>query len=93
MGEYSVGEALNLFLERSNWKPKVNELRLREDWEKIVGKTIARYTERINLMDKKLYIHTDVAALKQELQLGKVQLIVKINTYYNDNIVSEIIIQ
>ena len=42
MGSYSIGEALNLLLERSKWKPKVTELRLREEWEEIVGKTISR---------------------------------------------------
>jgi predicted nucleic acid-binding Zn ribbon protein len=93
MGSYSIGEALNLLLEKSRWKPKVNELRLRNEWETIVGKTIAKYTRTIQIRDKSLTIYTDVAALKQELLLGKDQLIVRINEYFQERVVTEIIIK
>lgn len=93
MGTYSVGDALNLLLEKSKWKPKVIELKMREEWTEIVGKTIAKYTNNINMHDKKLTIYTDVAPLKQELQLGKDQLIILINKYFNERVVDEIIIK
>ena len=53
MGSYSIGEALNLLLEKSRWKPKVVELRLRQEWEQITGKTIAqrRFTSDQELRD------------------------------------------
>ncbi len=73
MGSYSIGEALNLLLEKSHWKPKVVELRMRDG--------------------KKLTIYTDVAPLKQELLLGKEQLIARINEYFEDKVVDEIIIK
>ena len=90
MGSYSVGEALNMLLERSQWKPKVHELRMRDEWEQIVGKTIARYTRNINLSNKKLTIYTDIAPLKHELQLGKEQLVQKINEYFGERVVEDI---
>jgi len=93
MGSYSIGEALNLLLEKSHWKPKVVELRMRDEWEAIVGKTISRYTRNINLFNKKLTIYTDVAPLKQELLLGKDQLLVRINEYFAERVVEEIIIK
>lgn len=93
MGSYSIGEALNLLLEKSHWKPKVVELRMRDEWEQIVGKTIAKYTRNINLRDKKLTVYTDVAPLKQELLLGKEQLAVRINEYFGERVVAEIIIK
>ena len=89
MGSYSVGEALNMLLERSQWKPKVHELRMRDEWEQIVGKTIARYTRNINLSNKKLTIYTDIAPLKHELQLGKEQLVQKINEYVGERVVED----
>ena len=93
MSTYSIGEALNLLLEKSHWKPKVTELRMRDEWEQIVGKTIARYTRSISLYGKKLTIHTDVAPLKQELQLGKEQLKDRLNEYFDERVVEEIIIK
>lgn len=93
MGSYSIGEALNLLLEKSHWKPKVVELRMRDEWEAIVGKTISKYTRNINLYNKKLTIYTDVAPLKQELQLGKEQLMANINEYFAEHVVDEIIVK
>jgi predicted nucleic acid-binding Zn ribbon protein len=93
MGVYSIGEALNLLLEKSHWKPKVNELRMRQEWETIVGKTISKYTRSMSLNGKRLTIYTDVAPLKQELLLGREQLVVRINEYFEERVVEEIIIK
>lgn len=93
MGQYSIGEAINLLFEKSRWKPKVNELRMRQEWEEIVGKTIAKYTRNIALFNQVLTIYTDVAALKQELLLGKEQLVTRINEYFEERVVEEIMIK
>jgi predicted nucleic acid-binding Zn ribbon protein len=93
MGSYSIEEALNLLLEKSHWKPKVMELRMRDEWETIVGKTIAKYTRNVNLLGSVLTVYTDVAPLKQELLLGKEQFIARINEYFNEKVVTEIIIR
>lgn len=93
MGQYSIGEALNLLLEKRKWKHKVQELRMQQEWEQIVGKTIARYTRNILLNGDVLTIFTDVAALKQELYYGKQQLIATINEYFNEGVVRDIIVK
>ena len=93
MGQYSVGEALSLLLVKSAWKPKVTELRLRAEWEDIVGKTVAKYTRNISLRDRTLTIVTDIAALKQELHFGKAALIASINAHMGETVVSDIVVK
>lgn len=93
MGQYSIGEALNLLLVKSAWKPKVTELRLKNEWEEIVGKTVAKYTRSVSLKDRTLTIVTDIAALKQELHFGKAALIVSINAHLGETAVSDIIVK
>ena len=93
MGQYSIGDALNQLLEKSHWKPKIHELRLKEEWEAIVDKTISKYTRDLSLYNKKLTIYTDVAPLKQELLYGRDQLIVRINEYFGERVVEEIVIK
>lgn len=93
MGSYSIGEALSLLLEKSKWKHKVNELRMQQEWEDIVGKTISKYTRNVMLHGEVLTVYTDVAALKQELYFGKQQLIVRINEYFKERVVGDIIVK
>ncbi|HTM66810.1 MAG TPA: DUF721 domain-containing protein [Flavipsychrobacter sp.] len=93
MGSYSIGEAINLLLDKSKWKHKVTELRMQQEWEEIVGKTISKYTRNVVLSGETLTIYTDVAALKQELYFGKQQLIVRINEYFNERVVGDIVVK
>ena len=93
MGQYSIGEAMKLLMQKSGWKPKVNELRIRQEWEQIVGKTIAKYTRELKLYNNTLTIYTDVAPLKQELKIGKESLIQQINEYMGETAIAEIIIK
>lgn len=93
MPTYSIGEALSLLMEQSRWKPKMHELRLREEWELIVGRTIARYTRNLSLADKKLIVFTDVAALKQEIMFSKAQLIQSINNHFGETAVVDIVVK
>ncbi len=93
MGQYSIGEALQLLMAKSGWKPKVTEMRIRDEWEQIVGKTIAKYTRDLKVYNGTLTIFTDVAPLKQELNMSKQQLIENINQYLEETAITEIIIK
>lgn len=84
---------MKLLMEKSGWTPKVTELRMRQEWEEIVGKTISKYTRNMLLQGTKLTIYSDVAALKQELYFGKEQLIARINEYFAETVVTEIIVK
>jgi predicted nucleic acid-binding Zn ribbon protein len=93
VGSYSIGEAINLLLDKSKWKHKISELRMQQEWEEIVGKTISKYTRNVVLSGETLTIYTDVAALKQELYFGKQQLIVRINEYFKERVVGDIVVK
>ncbi|MBS1588430.1 MAG: DUF721 domain-containing protein [Bacteroidetes bacterium] len=93
MGSYSIGEALNLLIEKSKWKPKIHGLRIQQEWEQIVGKTIAKYTRNVLLNGETIIIYTDIAALKQELHFGKQQLIERINEYFGERVVSDLVVK
>lgn len=93
MGSYSIGEALQQLLNRSKWSQKVFELRIHQEWELIVGKTIAKYTKSIVLKGKTLTVYTDIAALKQELYFGRNELAARINEHFGDTVVQEVIVK
>jgi len=93
MGMMSIGDSLNSFLKSAKWQTKINEIRIKAEWEKIMGATIARYTREVTLKDGTLIIATDVAPLKQELQFGKEQIVRNVNEYFKDNVVKEVVIK
>lgn len=89
----SIGDALNRFLKQSKWKAKVDEIKIQDEWEKIVGKTIAKYTHQVTLRDGILVIYTNVAPLKHELKLAELALIDTINNHFGENVIKKIMVK
>ncbi|MBC8033886.1 MAG: DUF721 domain-containing protein [Chitinophagaceae bacterium] len=92
MGEYSIGDAIKIFLKQSRLKGYVQALQIEEVWENIMGKTIAKYTEKIHIHGDKLYITTYVAPLRQELMYQKETIVQRVNEALGEKIVKEVII-
>lgn len=93
MGEYSMGDAMKKFLEKSRLKNGIRAAQIDEIWEKIMGKTIAKYTDKIEIVQQTLFIHTSIAPLKQEIQFQKKQIIQRINDEFQEVIVKDIVIR
>jgi predicted nucleic acid-binding Zn ribbon protein len=92
-GITTMGDALREFMDKSRMKPRLTEVRIRENWEQIMGKTISRYTEGIQLIDGKLLISTNVAPLKQELSYSKDKIIKLVNEMLGEPVVREVVIR
>src|SRR5687768_7530826 len=58
MSEISIGDAIRQFLRKSKLKTGIQALQIEEVWEKLMGKTIAKYTEKIQIVNHTLFIQT-----------------------------------
>lgn len=93
MGEYSLGDAMKYFLNHSRLKGSFQALQIEDVWEKLMGKTIAKYTEKIQIYGSTLYITTTMAPLKQELLYQKEQILQRVNEALGENVVKEVVIK
>ena len=93
MGQYSINEALKQFLQQSRLKGSIQAFQIEEVWENVMGKTIAKYTENLKVINKTLFITTHVAPLKQELLYQKEKIKLRINEALGEKMVEEIVIQ
>jgi hypothetical protein len=72
---------------------QLQALQIQDAWESIVGKTIAKYTDSVRLQGDKLFIHTQVGPLRNELQFQRSTIIKKVNEWIGSPVVREVIIQ
>ena len=91
--EQSIKDALADMLRDYHIEEKVNESRLKERWEKMFGKTIMKYTQKIFVKDKKLFLTIDSASLKQELLYSKQKMIERINAEIAHGMIEDIILK
>jgi hypothetical protein len=93
MGEYSLGDALRKFLNQSHLKGSIQALQIEEVWEQIMGKTVARYTDKIRIHGHTLYIDTAVAPLRQELLYQKDTILRRVNEALGEPVIREVVIK
>jgi len=91
--ELKMGDALKQFITKSNLKNGVRKVQIEGVWEEIMGKTIARYTDKIQIVQQTLFIYTSVGPLKQELQYQKTKIIERVNEAMQERVITEVVIQ
>lgn len=93
MGEISIQDALQQFLKTSRLKNSIQSIQIEDAWEQIMGKTIAKYTEKIQIVGSTLFITTNVAPLKNELMYQKPRIIERVNEVMGENIIKEVVVK
>ena len=88
-----IGKILQEVFKREKWDQRIDQIRLDEHWEKIMGATIAKYTYNVYLQKGVLFINTDLAPLKNELSFGKEQIIKNINDYFKQPLINKVVIR
>ena len=93
MGEFSMQEAMEQFLRQSRLKNRVQAVRIESVWEEMMGKTIAKYTEKIQIINQTLFITTSVAPLKNELLYQKETIIQRVNEMMGEKVIREVVVK
>jgi len=93
MSQYSIGDAIKKFLEQSQIRNGIQALQIEDVWEEIMGKTIARYTEKLRIINDTLFITTQVGPLKQELIFQKEKIILRVNEALGQKVINKIVVQ
>ena len=93
MGEFSMQDAIQQFLKQSRLKNGIQALQIEDVWENIMGKTIAKYTDKIQIINHTLFINTQVGPLKNELLYQKDKIIERVNEALGDKVIKEVVIK
>ena len=93
MGEFSIGQAIQEFLKQSRIKGGIQALQIEDVWEQIMGKTIARYTDKLQIIGDKLIITTTVAPLKHELIYQRDKIKQRVNEALGQKVINEVVVQ
>jgi hypothetical protein len=80
-------------LKSSRLRGGIQALQIEEIWETIMGKTIARYTDKLQIIGDKLIITTHVAPLKQELLYQKEKIKQRVNEALKEKVIADVVIQ
>lgn len=86
-------QAMKLFLKQSRLKGNIQALQIEDVWEQIMGKTIAKYTDKIQIINQTLFITSTVAQLKHELLYQKEKIIERVNEALGEKVINDVVIR
>ena len=90
MSEMSVGDAIKAFLKKSKLKTGIQALQIEQVWADLMGKTIARYTDKIEIINHTLFIRTNVGPLRQELMYQREKIIERVNEALGEKAIKDV---
>ena len=88
--EYNIKDALKQWLKESHLNQKFEEARIVDTWGELMGPTISRYTEKVYIKDRILYIKILSAPLRHELHMSKRKIMDLVNEKVGENVVLDV---
>lgn len=89
--QIKLGDAIKELMDQYQLNGKMNEVKLYEAWDRVLGPAIANHTVSKQLFEDKLIIKLDSAALRNELSYSKSKLIQSLNSAVGVELVKEIV--
>ncbi len=86
-----IGYMIRRFLREEGLESPLNEYRLIQSWETVLGKAIARYTGQMYIKNQTLYVHLTSPALRQNLQMSRQTLVRRLNEAVGAQVITDIV--
>ena len=91
--QQSLGEVIKDFLRQSGWERKLDEVKIMTEWDKVLGPSLAKYTEEVFVQNNKLHIRLNSSTLRQELSYKKTELVNELNAAVGKEVISDIVLK
>ena len=91
--QQTLGEVIQDFLRESGWQQKLDEVKIITEWDKVLGPTLAKYTEEVFINNKQLHIRLKSATLRQELSYQKSELVKQLNDAVGKEVITDVILK
>ena len=86
-----ISQAIQELLKSQHLKPKFDEANVVASWERIVGKSIAKRTKRINVRSKVLFVELESPSLRHDMGFHKSHMLELFKKEFGDDVLTEIV--
>lgn len=88
-----VTDVLYQYLRANGLEGPLNEYRLLQAWEEVMGELVARYTTQKYLKNQTLYVHLSSAPLKSELMMRRSEIVKSLNDKVGSIVIYDLIVR
>ena len=89
----SVGMLIRKFLRQEGLETPLNEKRLIDSWSEVMGSSIASMSKALYIKNQVLYVEVTSTPLRQQLMMGRQQLVNRLNQQVGAQVITNIILK
>ncbi len=89
--DQKLGEVIQELLKLYRLEDKLDEVKLMNSWEEVVGEMIARHTKDLYIRRNTLFVILDSPALKNELSYSRTQIRESLNEAVGKDVIEEVV--
>lgn len=87
---HSIKDLIPHMLQENKLQKGMNQISVKEAWEKVMGKGVMTYTESVDLRKNTLFVRLTSSALREELNYGKEKIIVMLNESLQNELIKSL---
>lgn len=88
----SLSDLLKIFTDKKGLNKGLNQIEVARAWSEQMGPAIEKYTTKIYLDKKTLFVRLSSAVLREELSYGKAQIIKNLNECLGKELIQKIVL-
>ncbi|HRG00420.1 MAG: hypothetical protein C0448_06005 [Sphingobacteriaceae bacterium] len=88
-----LGDAISQIFKEEKLDEKYSIFAIRNGWEGIVGKTVAKHTTQINYAQGILFVSIDSPIVRNETAYAKESIIEKVNKFVGKRLIKELVLK
>lgn len=86
----TVGQAFEFFMKQNGKEELIWEVKVEEAWKTVMGKFFEKYTDRVEVRNRVLYVKINSPAMREELHRGRTKIKENINEEINNDFLIEV---
>lgn len=85
-----LDDLVNKFLRQEGLEMPLLQKRLIDAWDKVTGETVVRYTTEKFIKNQTLFVKINNPALRQDLNMMRSQLVIRLNDAVKSMVITEV---
>jgi predicted nucleic acid-binding Zn ribbon protein len=87
---HTLSDLIKLYKRKHKLEQGIQESRLLQTWQEVVGKVIANKTSDLEIRNRKLYVHVSSPVIRNELMILKLDILRRLNEESGGNTIDDI---
>jgi len=88
-----IAEVLQEYIRALKIQGKLDEVKVREKWNEMMGPTIANSTRSVVLHNRSLVVQLNSSVIRNELMMMQTQIIERLNESLGQNLVERVVLK